>query len=112
MRTEGRGLLLRVFVGAADTVGGKPLYEEIVRRAREVGIVGATVVRGIEGYGAHGQVHASRILRISENLPVVVEIVDTPERVEAFLPVLDELLEEGLVAIEPVRTITYRKGEA
>jgi PII-like signaling protein len=108
MKTEGDGLLLRIFVGESDTWRGRPLYEEIVRRAREEGLAGATVLRGIAGFGAHSRIHTSRILRLSEDLPVVIEIVDEAERIEAVLPTLDELIREGLITLERVRVIAYR----
>jgi PII-like signaling protein len=108
MKTEGDGLLLRIFVGESDTWHGRPLYEEIVRRARERGLAGATVLRGIEGFGAHSRIHTSRILRLSEDLPVVIEIVDEAERIEAVLPEFDELIREGLITLERVRVIAYR----
>lgn len=108
MRIEGEGTLLRIFVGESDRWHGKPLYEVIVERARAEGLAGATVLRGLEGFGAHSRVHTSRILRLSEDLPVVNEIVDRPERIEAILPALDELVAEGLVTLERVRVISYR----
>ncbi|MCC6222892.1 MAG: DUF190 domain-containing protein [Thermoleophilia bacterium] len=108
MRIEGDGTLLRIFVGESDRWRGKPLYEAIVELARERGLAGATVLRGFEGFGAHSRVHTSRILRLSEDLPVVIEIVDRPERVEAILPALDEMVAEGLVTLERVRVIAYR----
>jgi PII-like signaling protein len=108
MRSDGEGKLLRIFVGESDRWHGKPLYEAIVRRAREEGLAGATVVRGIEGFGAHSHLHTSRILRLSEDLPVVIEIVDSAEKIEAILPALDEMVEEGLVTLESVRVIAYR----
>ena len=111
MRLEGDGTLLRIFVGESDRWRGKPLYEAVVERARADGIAGATVVRGIEGFGARSVVHTSRILRLSEDLPVVIEIVDQTERIDAFLPVLDEMIGEGLVTTERVRVIAYRAGE-
>jgi PII-like signaling protein len=111
VRLEGDGTLLRIFVGESDRWGGKPLYEAVVERARADGIAGATVVRGIEGFGARSVVHTSRILRLSEDLPVVIEIVDQTERIDAFLPVLDEMIGEGLVTTERVRVIAYRAGE-
>lgn len=110
MRSEGEGLLLRVFVGESDTWHGRPLYEAIVRRAREQGLAGATVLRGIEGFGAHSRLHTSRILRLSEDLPVVIEIVDSAERIEAVLPQLDEMISEGLITLERVKIIAYRAG--
>ncbi len=108
MRIDGEGTLLRIFVGESDRWHGKPLYEAIVEVAREQGLAGATVLRGIEGYGAHSRIHTSRILRLSEDLPVVIEIVDRSERIEAVLPVLDEMVREGLVTLEKVRVIAYR----
>ena len=100
--------LLRVFIGDGDRYHHKPLYEAIVEAARERHLAGATVLRGYLGYGAHSRIHTAKILRLSEDLPVVVEIVDEPEKIEAFLPVLDEMMAEGMVTVEPVRVITYR----
>jgi PII-like signaling protein len=107
-RLEGDGKLLRIFIGESDTWHGKPLYQAIVERAREQGLAGATVVRGIEGFGAESHLHTSRILRLSQDLPVVIEIVDTEERIEAILPLLDELIADGMVTLEPVHIVTYR----
>jgi hypothetical protein len=100
--------LLRVFIGDSDRYHHKPLYEAIVEAAREHRLAGATVLRGYLGYGAHSRIHSAKILRLSEDLPVVVEIVDEPEKIEAFLPVLDEMMAEGLVTLEQVKVITYR----
>jgi PII-like signaling protein len=108
MRLEGEGQLLRIFIGESDRWHGKPLYEAIVRRAREEGLAGATVVRGIEGFGASSHVHTSRILRMSEDLPVVIEIADTRENIERVLPLLDEMVVEGLLTLEKVHVIKYR----
>ena len=108
MRLEGDGQLLRIFVGESDRWHGKPLYEAIVERARHEGLAGATVVRGLEGFGAHSRLHTTRILRLSEDLPVVIELVDTSEKIEAFLPGLDEMVSEGMVTLEKVRVIAYR----
>ena len=110
MRLEGESRLLRLYIGESDTWHGRPLYDAVVRRARELGIAGATVVRGIEGYGANSHLHTARILRLSEDLPVVVEIVDLAERVERLLPVLDEMLGDGMLTMETVRVIHYRRG--
>jgi PII-like signaling protein len=107
-RLEGEGKLLRIFIGESDTWHGKPLYQAIVERVREAGLAGATVVRGIEGFGAHSHLHTTRILRLSEDLPVVIELVDTAERIDAVMPVLDEMVAEGLVTTEPVHVVTYR----
>ena len=111
-RLAGDGKLLRIFIGESDRWHGKPLYQAIVARVREEGLAGATVVRGIEGFGAHSHLHTSRILRLSEDLPVVIEIVDTPERIDAFLPLLDELVEEGMVTVERVQIVAYRASDA
>jgi uncharacterized protein len=105
---EGPGKLVRIFIGESDQWHGKPLYRAIVERMRADGLAGATVVRGIEGFGADSRLHTSRILRLSEDLPVVIEIVDTAERIEAILPVLDEMVGEGLVTVESVQVIAYR----
>lgn len=108
MRLEGEGQLLRIFIGESDTWHGKPLYEAIVRRVREEGLAGATVVRGIEGFGASSHMHTSRILRLSEDLPVVIEIADTKENIDRVLPMLDEMVGEGLLTLEKVHVIKYR----
>lgn len=108
MKIEGEGALVRIFVGESDRWHGRPLHEAIVRRAREEGLAGATVLRGIEGFGANSRVHTARILRLSEDLPVVVEIVDRTEKIEAFLPLLDDMVEEGMITVEKVRIIAYR----
>ena len=108
MKTAGEGRLLRIFVGESDTWHGRPLYQAIVRRVREEGLAGATVLRGIEGFGAHSRIHTARILRLSEDLPIVIEIVDAPERIGHILPLLDEMIGEGLVTLERVEVIAYR----
>lgn len=103
--------LLRIFIGESDKHGTRPLYEVIVESARKRGMAGATVLRGVLGFGAHSRIHTAKILRLSEDLPLVIEIVDKPERIEAFLPELDALIREGLVTVEKVRVIAYRAGE-
>ena len=110
MKLEGECLLVRVFLGESNRAEGMPLYEAIVRRARQRGLAGATVLRGIEGFGAHSRIHTARILRLSEDLPIVVELVDREEKVRAFLPELDALVEDGLVTLEKVQVIVYRPG--
>ena len=90
----------------------KPLYEVIVEDARRRGMAGATVLRGFLGFGAHSRIHTSKVLRLSEDLPVVVEIVDSEEKIDGFLPDLDEMISEGLVTLEKVRIITYRYNAA
>jgi len=102
------GQLLRVFVGETDKFQGVTLYEWILRKAKEMGLSGGTALRGIAGFGAHSQIHSSKILDISSNLPVVVEIIDTPEKIDAFLPLLDEAIKEGLATVEPAQIRLYR----
>jgi uncharacterized protein len=108
MKIEGEGKLLRVFVGESDRWHGKPLYQAIVERVRAEGLAGATVLRGIEGFGADSRLHTARILRLSEDLPVVIEIVDSAEQIDRVLPVLDEMVGEGMVTLERVEVIAYR----
>ena len=108
MKLEGEGKLVRIFIGESDRWHGQPLYEAIVRRVREQGLAGATVLRGIEGFGANSHLHTTRILRLSQDLPVVVEIVDTDERIDSILPTLDEMVGDGLVSVEKVHVIAYR----
>jgi len=109
-RMEGEGKLLRLFIGESDTWHGKPLYQAIVERVREEGLAGATVIRGIEGFGADSHLHTSRILRLSEDLPVVIEIVDTPERIDRVVPILDEMVGEGMLTLERVQIVSYRSS--
>ncbi len=103
--------LLRIFVGEIDTYRGRPLYEVIVEEARRSGLAGATVLRTTLGYGAHSRIHTAKVLRLSEDLPMVIEIVDRPDRIAAFLPDLDEMMDEGLVTLEKVRVIVYRPSD-
>ena len=104
--TEGK--LLRIFVGDADRWHGRPLYEAIVEEAKTRGLAGATVWKGSMGFGKHSRLHTAKVLRLSEDLPVVIEIVDTAEKIEAFLPDLDRMVTEGLVTIERAEVILYR----
>ena len=106
------GYLLRIFVGESDRHGHHPLYETIVLKAREAGLAGATVLRGVMGYGRHSVLHTAKILRLSEDLPMVVEIVDSLEKIERFLPQLDEMIRDGLVTLERVRVIHYKSPES
>jgi hypothetical protein len=110
MRIEGEGELLRIFIGESDRWHGKPLYEEIVALARREGIAGATVTRGLEGFGAKSHLHTSRILRLSEDLPIVIEIVDTADNIERVLPALDAMVQDGMMTVEKVRVIAYRSA--
>lgn len=99
--------LLRIFIGEDDKDGGRPLYEAIVLKAREMHLAGATVLRGALGYGHSSRLHTTKILRLSEDLPLVIEIVDSEDKIDAFLPALDELMPCGLVTIEKVRVVQY-----
>lgn len=105
------GKLLRIFIGESDKREGLPLYEWIVRRAREQGLAGATVLRGLEGFGAHSRLHTAKLLRLSADLPIVIEIVDTEEKIESFLPLVDDAIGEGLVTVEKVEVRFYRAGK-
>jgi len=106
------GTLLRIFVGESDRHRGLPLYEWIVRKAREQGLAGATVLRGLEGFGAHSRLHTAKILRLSTDLPIVVEIVDTEENIQAFLPAIDDAIGEGLATLEKVEVRFYRSRQS
>jgi hypothetical protein len=108
MKVPENGQLLRIFIGESDKWGGIPLYEAIILKARELNIAGATMLRGMMGYGAASRIHTAKILRLSEDLPVVVEIVDSAEKIEMLLPFIDEMVEEGLVTLEDIRVIQYR----
>src|SRR5207249_6158528 len=107
MRLEGPQKRLTIFIGEADHHGHTPLATEIVQRAHEKGLAGASVFRGVEGYGASNHVHTTRILSLSDDLPIAVIIVDTEERIGAFLPELDELITEGLVLLDDVQVVKY-----
>lgn len=103
--------LLRIFIGESDKHTGRPLYEVIVESARQRGMAGATVLRGVMGFGANSRMHTAKILRLSEDLPMVIEIVDKPERIAEFLPELNAMIGEGLVTLEKIRVIIYRRGQ-
>jgi len=106
------GKLLRIFIGEDDKHAGLPLFEWIVRKAREEGLAGATVLRGLEGFGARSRLHTAKILRLSSDLPVIVEIVDSEEKIESFLPLIDDAIGEGLATVEKVEVRFYRSGKA
>jgi len=108
MKIPEQGSLLRIFIGESDQWHGRPLYEAIVGKARELHLAGATVLRGPMGFGAHSRMHTAKILRLSQDLPIVIEIVDSQEKIDALLPHIDEMVDEGLVTLEKVRVIKYR----
>lgn len=108
MTIPAEGSLLRIFVGESDRHGHQPLYEAIVLQARERGLAGATVLRGVMGFGKHSTLHTAKILRLSEDLPMIIEIVDSAEKIDEFLPVLDEMIKDGLVTVETVKVLRYK----
>jgi PII-like signaling protein len=111
MNIPQEGYLLRIFVGESDRSGHRPLYEEIILKAREAGLAGATVLRGVMGFGRNSILHTAKILRLSEDLPMVIEIVDSLEKVEAFMPQLDEMIKDGLVTLEEVKVVHYKSSQ-
>jgi PII-like signaling protein len=108
VKLEGEGQLLRIFIGESDHWKGKPLHEAIVQLFREAGLAGTTVVRGVEGFGASSRLHTTRLLQLSQDLPILIEAVDTEERIATVLPRLDQMVAEGMVTLERVHVITYR----
>ena len=110
MKIPNDGCLLWVFIGEGDKWHGRPLYEAIVLKARELHLAGATVLRGPMGFGAHSRLHTAKVLRLSEDLPMVIEIVDSREKIDELLPHIDEMVKEGLVTLEKVQVIKYRAG--
>lgn len=106
--TEGK--LLRVFVGERDHWHGQPLYEAIVMEARRRGLAGATVIKGFMGFGAHSRIHTGKLLELSQDLPIVVEIVDAPDKIEAFMPDLEQMVGDGLITLEGAQVLLYRPG--
>ncbi|HRY30000.1 MAG TPA: DUF190 domain-containing protein [Elusimicrobiota bacterium] len=112
MRIPAEGKLLRIFIGEADKWRGQPLYEAIVHLAKKEGMAGATVLKGFLGFGCKSHMHTAKILRLSEDLPIVIEIVDSEEKIAAFLPHLDEMVREGLITLEKANVILYRADGA
>lgn len=108
MQLPREGQLLRIFIGESDKYEGKPLYEWLVIQAKEHGLAGATALRGLMGFGANSRIHTSKILRLSLDLPIVVEIVDTPEKIEAFLSRMEAVVKVGLVTLEKAEVHIYR----
>jgi uncharacterized protein len=111
MQIPPNAVLLRIFLGEDDKYRGRPLYEAIVLKARELQLAGATILRGPMGFGHSSRLHTAKILRLSEDLPIVIEIVDSEEKIEAFLPQLEEMMGSGLVTIEKVRVLQYGKSK-
>jgi PII-like signaling protein len=111
MKLSENGQLLRVFIGESDVWHGEPLYRAIVLKARELGLAGATVLRGPMGFGANSRMHTAKLLDLSTDLPIVIEMVDTPERIQCLLPFLDQVVAEGLITIEDVKVLKYRHNE-
>ena len=111
MKLEGENKLLRIFIGESDTLSGKSLFEAIVLKARELNLAGATVTRGVMGFGATSRIHSSKVLQLSEDLPVIIEIVDTKDKIDTLIPFLDEYIKDGLVTIENVEAILYRHNK-
>jgi len=111
MKLDGTGLLLRIYLGENDHWHGKPLYQAIVARLRERGLAGATVLRGIEGFGAKQHLHTTRIMSLSEDLPILIEVVDSEDKVRAIIPDIDEMLGDGLMTLEKVEVIAYRAAQ-
>lgn len=111
-RLSGQGMLLRIFIGESDKHGREPLYKVIVDTLRREGLAGATVLRGVGGFGAHSIYHTDHLLRLSQDLPVLIECADTEERIQAILPRLDDLIDEGLITLERVDVIKYTHKEA
>jgi PII-like signaling protein len=112
MMLPSEGYLLRIFIGESDRHDGKLLYEWLVLKAREEGLAGATVIRGMMGYGAHSRMHTFKIERLSQDLPIIVEIVDTRENLESFLTLIDKEIEEGMATLEEIRIHFYRSGKS
>ena len=110
MQLPQQACLVRVFVGERDRLDGRALYESIVFKARELGMAGATVIRGVMGFGASSRVHTLKLLRLSEDLPIIVEIVDKRERINLLLPFLDEHVKDGLVTVEEIEILHYQSG--
>lgn len=110
MKLPSEGKLLRIFIGEADKWQGQPLYEAIVHLAKKEGLAGATAIKGFLGFGCKSHLHTTKLLRLSEDLPVIIEIVDAEEKINKFLPLLDPMVKEGLITLEKAQVILYRAG--
>jgi PII-like signaling protein len=111
MKLHEQGLLLRIFIGESDKYQGKPLYEAIVHKAKELEMAGATVIRGMSGFGARSKLHTSKFLRLSADMPLIVEIVDSEAYIQRLLPFLDEAVQDGMITLEKVQVIKYKSGK-
>ncbi|MDD5217200.1 MAG: DUF190 domain-containing protein [Candidatus Omnitrophica bacterium] len=111
MKMPADGKLLRIFIGEQDKYQGRPLYEAIVLKAKQDGLAGTTVMKGCMGFGCKSHMHTTKLLRLSEDLPIVIEIVDSEEKINAFLPYLDEVVREGLITLEKANIVMYRAGK-
>ncbi len=111
MKIEGEGQLLRIFIGENDHWEGRPLHEAIILKAREAGLAGATAIRGLMGFGANSRIHTTKILRLSDDLPIIIEIVDKPDKIQEILPVLDKMIGEGMITLEKVNIVAYRSNK-
>lgn len=111
MKIEGEAKLLTIYIGEHDHYHHRPLYQAIMEMLRKKGFAGATVLRGIEGFGKSSRIHTASILRLSEDLPIVIEVVDKAERIDSVLPVIDEMVTEGLVTVQDVHVMIYRSGK-
>ncbi len=112
MKLPENAVLLRIFIGETDKYEGKLLYETIIKQARKLNMAGATVFRGIMGFGANSRIHTSKMLRLSEDVPMVIEIVDKEERINQLLPFLEDSVKDGLITLEPVKIISYRHNNS
>src|SRR5690348_6095272 len=108
MMLPAEGYLLRIFIGETDKKEGLPLYEWLVRKAKQEHLAGATVLRGIEGFGAKSRIHTAKILQLSTDLPIIIEIIDTLEKIEAFMPIVDEAVHDGMATLEQIQIRFYR----
>ncbi|MGI2336562.1 MAG: DUF190 domain-containing protein [Dehalogenimonas sp.] len=106
-KIEGEQVLMRIFIGESDTAHGKPLYLVLIELFKKRGLAGATVLRGIAGYGARSHIHSTHLLRLSQDLPVIIEVVDSQERLDAVMPEVDLLMGDGLITLEKVRVLRY-----
>ena len=112
MTTQEDGILLRIFAGESDTHDGKPLYQAVVHKARELGLAGATVLKGAMGFGANSALHTANVLELSTDLPILIELVDSEANIRKLLPALDQMVHEGMITLESVRVVAYRHNPA